>query len=70
MPHLEHFLSAEDGKVAEIQETKRSSPISSPDEAGSLTESVSTSKEETIEVKKTTENQTEVADNGKIYLFL
>jgi hypothetical protein len=53
--------------VAERQETKHEYPNSSPDEAQSLTESVSAPKEETTEVKNTTESQTNVPADGKIH---
>jgi hypothetical protein len=70
MPHLKYFIPAEVASVAEMQGTKHNFLNGNPDETGSLTESVSASKEITEEVKNTGEIQTQVAANGKVSLFL
>jgi hypothetical protein len=62
-----HFLYVEDKtSVEETQENKQNSPKSSPHETGNPIDGASSSKEDAIEVKNTTEDQIQVADSGEI----
>jgi hypothetical protein len=67
----DHFLSTENQtSAAGTQETKEDSTETSPDKAGSMCEGASTSREEVMEVKNASENQTEASANGESHLFV